>query len=264
MADVTLSIVNPQHGMRFFGSAASTIDLNGSIDHPDPGTLFYKWYSSLYNPDIETSEDAPKAALNWPDHAYQLDPLNVSPTFAVGSHTLTLTAKNIEGDSLNELQAVTEAGMTGGPPTDGANPNPCIIHVFVATIVMPDDVAPPLLFYKDTTIALEAQAPLKWAESDYQSINRIRFRWRFVPEAGGDAYGLPPLDASDAEIEAFQQDLEFHYDDERKLAFVRYSGGLPNAIPVGNYTLYLRVEDKQTQHDGDEDTVAVRIDETAP
>jgi hypothetical protein len=255
MSTVTLAILNPAHNALIVGpAAAAAVQLQGQVTDSAPATLFYKWYDSLYSPaGISSAADAPKAALNFPNHGPAALNFPVPASLAIGSHTITLTAKDVEGDSLAEVESVQEAGMAGGPAADNVA-SPCVIHVLVATMLAPAISGPvPTLGKAGST--LEAQAPLKWSDANYQAVNRVRFRWRFEPPGGGaPVAGLPPLAAGEAAIAQFQQQLHFGPPDGGHLVpFVRYQGPLPAELVVGNsYRLVLRVEDTNPPHTGHE------------
>lgn len=265
MGTVALQIQSPVHQATFVGAAANAINLQGMLPQPAPVPLFYKWYSSLHTPTgITSPADAPKAALNWPNHSQ----LTLTVALAVGSHTITLAAKDREGESLADVQAVQHAGFAGGP-VDAEQP--CIIHVFKANIIQPAGAPSPLPLNKGNS-TLMAQAPLKWGkqneqgvivrDEDYHAINRIRYRWRFEPAGGGAPLaGLPALGADENAIAAFQQSLHFHpADEDHPAPFVSYQGALPAALqPNTNYRLVLRVEDIQSPHIGEEASILIRV-----
>ena len=258
MTSIPLTITHPAHDALLTGSAAN-LTLQGSVDHANSAALFYKWYSSLNNPaGIVGPEDAPKAALNWPNHGPAA--LSFATSLAVGSHTLTLAAKDVEGETQAELKTVLLAGIAGGPAAEGVT-NPCVVHVFIAEMLLPDPGGPVPDLSRAESL-LEAVAPFKWDAAEYQAVNRIRFRWRFEPVGGGTPVaGLPALDADEAAIAQFQQQLHFGLpDDDHAVPFVRYQGALPVALALNQtYRLVLRVEDTNPPHPGHEVFRNVRI-----
>src|SRR5919107_3601042 len=118
MGVVSLEILEPQHGQQFFGPTQSTVTLRGRVISTGHGTLYYRWYGGQ------------DGALGEP--SVSLSPL--TSLFKVGSHVLTLTAKDRSGDSLTALQEVREAGMAGGTPEPGVTA-PCVVHLFIAEMV---------------------------------------------------------------------------------------------------------------------------------
>ncbi len=259
MATVELHITNPSHNSVLSGPAQASLTLSGTTTHPNPTALFYKWYSSLYNPaGIASAADAPKAALNFPNHG--VSALNFSASLAVGTHVLTLTAKDVEGEALADAQSVTLAGMAGGPAVPGAA-EPCLVHVCLAKLLTPSPVGPPPDLSKggDT---IEVEAPLKWDKTDYQQANRLRFIFRFDPPGGGiPVAAIPALGSTDQQIAQFQSSLVFSQPDgSHPVTYLRYSGALPAALVVGSqYRLVARVEDSFPPHDGHETFRIVRI-----
>jgi hypothetical protein len=196
--------------------------------------------------------------MNYPNHG--VSALAFATSLAVGTHVLTLTAKDIEGESLADAQSVTLAGMTGGPAVSGAV-EPCLAHVCLANLLTPSPSGPvPDISIAGTTI--EVEAPLKWDQSDYQALNRLRFLFRFDPSSGGDAVaGIPALGSSDQQIAQFQATLSFNQPDGgHTVTYLRYTGALPGALVIGTqYRLVVRVEDSQAPHSGHETFRIVRI-----
>src|SRR5829696_101030 len=236
MGEVSLAFLEPKEQDRMrIGPTQSTVTLRGSVTPAGHGTLYYKWYSGI------------SGELNAPSQ--DLSPLTT--TLSVGSHVLTFTAKDRPGDALPDLQAVREAGMTGGPPEAGVTA-PCVVHVFIADLVEPP--AGGTLDRNNST--LSAVAPKQWCKlkdpkdinsgyvlnDDYHKVNKIRYRWHFQPS------GLPEGRAS-AYLVTTKEHLVFdRHPKESDLMIVRYVGPLPQPLPdgsknVGSYTLTLRVEE---------------------
>jgi hypothetical protein len=249
MGVVKLSIVEPQHGQSFQGAETSNVRLRGELRSSGHGTLYYRWYSSL------------AGALNGASDS----PFDLMKPLAVGSHVLTFTTKDVQGDGLDDIQAVQDAGMAGGPPKPGVEA-PCVAHVFVATMVEPPD-----LETASTTLnrgggrSLTAVAPSQWGTKnpttgayernlDYHEVNRIRYRWRFQPSG-------PPENRAGGQFVLSEQQLVFG---PGKTAsdpmVVRYQGPLPPGLGAGNYTLTLRVEDKDDPTIGHEVSRAVVLE----
>jgi hypothetical protein len=239
MGEVSLAILEPKIDERMrVGPAQAAMTLLGTLLRGGHGTLYYKWYSGIDGELDEASQG-----------------LSLPTTLSVGSHVLTLTAKDKPGDALADLEKVREAGMTGGPPEDGVEA-PCVVHVFIAEMVEP--LAGASLDRTGST--LSAVAPKQWCKlkdpndvnsgyelnNDYHKVNKIRYRWRFEPS------GLPAGRVS-ADLVPAKEDLEFlPHPTESDLTIVRYSGPLPEQLlvplpdgseNVGGYTLTLRVEE---------------------
>jgi hypothetical protein len=228
MGVVQLAIVAPQTGQHFEGAHASSVRLRGELRSSGHGTLYYRWYSSLAD------------ALNGASD----NPFDFTKSLAVGSHVLTFTTKDVPGDTLADIEAVEHAGMAGGPPKDGVEA-PCVVHVFVANIVAPEE-GETLSKANDT---LTAVAPSQWGtlntttgayelNPDYHEVNKIHYRWIFQPSG-------PPENRGDGELEPGEDDLVFGPGpEEDDPMVVSYQGSLPSSLDTGAYTLTLRVEDK--------------------
>jgi hypothetical protein len=227
MAVVTLAIVEPRDGQRFRGAEASSVRLRGELRSTGHGTLYYRWYSSL------------AGALN----ASSDNPFDFTKPLPVGSHILTFTTKDKQGDALADIQAVQDAGMTGGPPEPGVE-SPCVVHAFIAAIVEP---APNATLNRASS-TLMAVAPSQWGRRigtsnvyeqnpDYHAVNKIRYRWRFQPSGA-------PEGSSGGDLVPSAEQLTFApHPTDSGLMIVRYTGPLPAGLGTGNYTLALRVEE---------------------
>jgi len=229
MGVVSLEILEPQNGQKFFGPAQSNVTLRGSVLSTGHGTLFYRWYGGQ------------DGALGAP--STNLSPL--TPSLKVGSHVLTFTTKDRSGDSLTDLQEVREAGMAGGTPEPGVAA-PCVVHVFIAEMVGLS-TGQNLSRANSTLLAV---APKQWGKfidpnnpglgyemnSDYHKVNKIRYRWRFRPSG-------PPEGRASRDL-VRSKELSFGPDPNNPdLLVVRYEGPLPAGLGTGNYTLALRVEE---------------------
>lgn len=241
MSTVELAIVEPQDERRFLGAEASIVRFRGRLDSSGHGDLYYKWYSSLADVLNRASDN----------------PLDFTKPLAIGSHTLTFTAKDVPGDSLSDLQAVRHAGMAGGPPEDGVEA-PCVVHVLVAGIVAPAEGAS----LSKSNSTLVAMAPSQWGKKnaatglyernlEYHKVNKIRFRWRFQPSG-------PPEDRVGGELRPDEEQLTFGPGaGASDPMVVSYTGPLPTALGTGTYTLTLRVEDMDDPARGHETSLAV-------
>ncbi len=226
-----LKIDEPLHGQRFQGTAeAASVKLGGSVLSTGHGPLFFRWYSGVAGEMNEASVSA----------------LDMEKPLAVGSHVLTLTAKDVQGDALEDIEAVKEAGMTGGPPEQEVEA-PCVVHVFVAEVFEPSAGQQ----LSRTGGILSAVAPKQWGKlvdpqdpsrgyvrnDDYHKVNGIRYRWRFQPS------GLPE-GRDDGDLILSKEQLSFGpRSQSSNVMIVRYNGPLPEGLDPGNYTLTLRVEE---------------------
>jgi hypothetical protein len=256
MGTVKLAIIEPQNRQRFGGAGIPSVRLRGELHSSGHGTLYYRWYSSL--------ADALNNALD--------DPFDFTKPLGVGSHVLTFTTKDVQGDTLADIKAVQHAGVAGGPPKPGVEA-PCVVHVFVATMVEPPDLAT-----ASTTLnrggggSLTAVAPSQWGTKntmtgtyernpDYHEVNKIRYRWRFQPSgppedrAGGELVfkpsGLPEDRPGELVLNEEQMVFGPGATDNDPMV-VRYQGSLPSGLGVGKYTLTLRVEDRDEPTKGHE------------
>lgn len=242
MSEVKLKIIEPAQAesSRVGSAQANAVQLRGQVLSSGHRPLFFKWYSNLKG-DTEGVVGTTQ---------------NVTAALKVGSHVVMFTAKDIQGDTPANLQAVQDSGMTGGAPPDA--PAPCLIHVYLARMLTPLPTgATPTLSKANST--LEAEAPSQWGKSnvtppappyvlnlDYHRTNRVRYRWVF--RSGTTQVG-----------ELIPQQLTFDIKGDGT-PFVRYQGALPGALVVGTtYTLALRVEDKNNPTVGDEVSRPVTI-----
>ena len=210
MGVVQLAITKPADGAVF---VAEDVPLAGRVDSTPSGPLFYAWYSSLHvAPDPVTD-----SALHRPS-----DPAaEVKKTLEVGTHVLTFTAKDVTGESQAAIEAVTEAGLAGGPP---GTPSPCLVTVLAATLLQP--TAPNTVLSK-AGATLAAKAPVNWNQPDYQANNRVGYVFTFT--SGSTTTSFTPS--------------ALVFEGSPAPPKVRYTGPLPANLPVGNYQLKARVVD---------------------
>jgi hypothetical protein len=210
MGVVSLEILEPQNGKQFFGPAQSTVTLRGSVISTGHGTLFYRWYGGQ-----DGALGAPSANLS---------PL--TPSLKVGSHVLTLTAKDRSGDSLADLKEVREAGMVGGTPEPGVDA-PCRANSTLLAVA-------PKQWWK----YIDPNNPALGFElnGDYHKVNKIRYRWRFRPSG-------PPEGRANGDLVRSKELAFGPHPNNADLFVVRYGGPLPAGLGTGNYTLALRVEE---------------------
>lgn len=240
---LTLEITEPKHGTVFMGNAPVTF--KGRLVGSAPGPVFYKWYL--------------------PDGVDTYTSAQVTAALGTGTHLITFTAKDVPTDSKDDLAKAKLVLMTGGGPDLDT---PCVIHVLYAQMIW-SSAAPYRL--SKAGARLQALAAGKWGRKnnggydvdvDYQKINRLRYRWRFTPQ------GDPPNRKSGEIVPEDKTPLPFAVVDDAndikdgqpvKKAVVYYQGALPADLSPGNYTLTLRVEDRQDSSKGHEVSQMVEI-----
>jgi hypothetical protein len=266
MGIVTLEITRPRDGQRFVDP--QPVRLRGRVVSDPAGTegpLHFRWYSSLQagasdepDPDIDSAQDAP---LNGAAD----DPLDFERVLWLGTHVLTLTAKDVPGDEQEDLEAVTRAGITGGPDPDAS---PCVVTVLHADILElePEPARPrPVLA---GAVTLTARAPARWGEdvsqpdeppryepdAGYHERNTVGYRWELVPDGTHQ-----PAETWEAGVDELEFDL-----DERGGAGqtgpprVRLQRELPAGLS-GRHTLVLSVFDT-SDPEGPRSTVSMEVD----
>lgn len=247
MAIVSLEIRQPRHGQRFVDP--QPIQLSGRVV-ADPGAgegpLHLRWYSSLQagatdepNPVVDGAGDAP---LNGSDD----DPLRFARLLQLGTHVLTLSAKDVPGDGEEDLRSVTRSGVAGGRGPPG---NPCVVTILHADILEPegDEHQPRPVLSGEVT--LTARAPARWGkdisgedepprygpDTDYHEHNAVGYRWELVADGGRE-----PAVRWEAEAD----ELEFDPGNaaDGRPPGVRLRRELPGGL-AGPHTLVLQVFD---------------------
>jgi len=239
MGVVGLEILEPKNGANVVGTRS--VRMLGRVTTPVRGTLFFKWFSSLAPQPPDANNDT---SLNRANTAA----LDFTPTLLAGSQVITFTARDVAGDAPEQLKAVREAGMAGGPPVVPPPPKappPCVIHVLFAEFTKPAEGAA----LGKAGALLEWKVPSVWEDAEYQSkINRLRYRWRFEPT------GLP---ANRVAADFVPASPAFVKDE----SVLRHQGALPAAlVPGSTYMLRLRVErrdDPAVFHDSAARTVTI-------
>jgi hypothetical protein len=249
MSAVELTIVEPQNGAVFSQGETQVrmVGQAGELPTELAGVnLFYRWYSSLF-PSQENRYSIHEDALSDPS-------LPFDAPLGVGSHAITLAASDHEEETKEAQNATSHGGVAGGSEGE----TQCVLHLFRAALLSPK---PPntTLNRASTTLQLDAEAPLQWGRKkagssnvfepnpDYHGINRIRYRWRFTPnpQDGRAAADLvPPVEA-------------LTFVPPGTMPLVRFAGPLPSVLGTGNYTLTLRVEDKNDPNVGHQTSQAV-------
>lgn len=249
---VELEIFQPRHGQRFV--APALVRLRGRIAADPEGTggaapLHLKWYSSLQAGASDGPEGEVEGAEDAPINGSEDDPRDFTRRLRIGTHVLTLSAKDVPGDSPDDLAEVTRAGLVGG-----ADDDPCVVTVLDAQILELEAGVgglPPVL---SGTVTLAALAPARWGadvtadgdnepvyvpDPDYHQHNTVGYRWELVADSAQE----PAL-----RWEADVDDLQFDLDDPGESLRegpprVRLQRTLPEDLSSGPYTLVLRVVD---------------------
>lgn len=272
MAFVELNIIEPENNQPFEGSP--TVRFTGEIvkmpSQVEGVTLYYRWYSSLYEPQLNENNKPDYFSIERnvqlrPDETFFWQP-------GPGSHAITFAVTDRAGEILGDLQAVCHAGVTGGSPDEGQ----CLIHVFKAILLPPEGGL--LNPVQRDNLFLIAEAPFGWAKpkpetdpieyelnSDYHAYNRLRYRWEFIPKGSGSVretlvYLPSPEELSFGRYSTVNRNIEPTSVED--VMVVYYKPDYPNSV-VGEYTLKLHVEDKNTLEEigHHEDFVDITIQE---
>jgi hypothetical protein len=247
MSAVALTIVQPQNGA-VFAQGQSQVRMVGRVgDLPAELAgvqLYYRWYSSLF----------PSQEDRYSIHANALEDPSVpfDAPLGLGTQAIILAASDQAAETKDAQNTSRHGGVAGGLK----GKTQCLIHLFKATLVAPPPNA--TLNRTSTTIQLDAEAPLLWwtkkpgdadlyeIDTDYHEINRIRYRWRFTPnpaDGRAEADLVPSVEALTRPTGTASR--------------VRYTGPPPSGLGTGNYTLTLRVEDKNDPNVGHQTSQAV-------
>ena len=168
---VELTITEPIHDTVV--RIGTPVSLRGVGPAPEPGGgLHYRWWSSLPTSPAPTLPDPPGV-----DDFPIAKALVAETRLSIGSHVLTLSAKDRPGDDEAALEQVRHVGMTGGAPP-GAEA-PCVVHVVGATLLLPPGGI------VSRSVGVAAVAPPIWAEATYQKVNALVYRWTFRPQPAG-------------------------------------------------------------------------------
>lgn len=248
MAVVALKITEPAHDSGFFGSGE--VLFRGAVAAMPPElkgvAMYYRWYSSLF-PAEKGRYSMNPAALADPAGPYEGD-------LGPGSQAITLAVFDRPGESDADLEAVAHGGMTGGSDGDGQ----CVIHVFIAAILVPADGA----VVSRAGAVLEARAPVLWGKwnkdagrfepnADYHALNRLRYRWEFRPLG-------PPPGRRIVNFTPADEAYSFIPEEDPGLTRIQHAGPLPPGLN-GQYTLVLHVEDSREILGGDTMSIRVRV-----
>jgi hypothetical protein len=237
MAFVQLKIVEPTDGLPVVGSDA-VVFRGEVVTMPDAArgrTLYYRWYSSLYEPVWDDPGHPDYYAIDRNRQSRPDEPFTWRP--GVGSHVITFAVSDRETETREDFEAIEHGGVTGGDEGEDR----CLLHVFLAELLVP---APPsgvvsLSGSADSNgFALVARAPSQWANDRYQEHNRLGYRFLFDPIGPPAGRGFVPLlpQADQLEFTRFGAD---------SVPAVGYSAPLPGTLWLGSqYLLTLFVEDK--------------------
>jgi len=238
MSAVQLEIVAPTHNTSFVDQP--TVTFRGAVtDMPDELvglTLHYRWYSSLF-PGDKDRYSMNEPALTNPESPF-------SDQLGLGTHTITFAVTDQAGETEADLEAVQHGGVTGGSEGDTA----CIIHVFRANLITPTEGT--------AVTILEAEAPALWGKpseddpnifdlnEDYHALNRLQYRWEFVPVGEPTNRSL---------VNVTPDPAEYEFDPEPATATVPVIRFVAADLPAqltGTYNLTLHVEDKDGEFPG--------------
>jgi len=247
MSAIELTIVQPQNGA-VFSQGETQVRMVGQVGELPPElvgvNLFYRWYSSLF-PSQKDRYSINANALGNPAAPFDT-PLGV------GSHVISLAASDQAAEIESAQNATHHGGVAGGPLGE----KQCVIHLLRANLVAPK---PPNATLSRGGSTLDAEAPLQWGRKkvdttndfepnpEYHGLNRLRYRWRFSPS--------PADGRATADLVPSVETLTFV--PPGTMPLVRYTGPLPSGLGTGNYTLTLRVEDKNNQSVGHQTSQAV-------
>lgn len=230
MADPVLRILQPANGAKIAGTG--DVRLQAQLQSGSATGLFFKWYSTL-----NAAASSAHPELNAADHSAAK--LDWTTPLDVGTHVISLSATDRDGNDLPSIKGVTRAGSTGGAPVP-ANPAPCVVHRLWATLKTPAANGATL---SRASSLIEARAPSRWAkkdtignyvmDTDYHQLNGIRYRFRFEPSGAPDP-------SKTAEVIPSANALTFFIADSTP--YVRWSGALPGNLANGPYVLTLFVE----------------------
>ena len=247
MSAVELTIVQPPNGTVFFHGETQVrmVGQVGELPAELVGVdLYYRWYSSLF-PSQKDRYSINANALSNPATPFDAP-------IGVGSHVISLAASDQDKETESAQNATRHGGVAGGSQGE----KQCVIHLLRATLLAPK---PPNTTLNRAGSTLDAEAPLQWGRKkagaanvfepnpDYHGINRIRYRWRFSPS--------PADGRAAADLVPSVETLTFV--PPGTMPLVRYTGPLPTGLGTGNYTLTLRVEDKNDPNVGHQSSQAV-------
>lgn len=274
MAFVKLNIIEPINNLAFEGMGAVGF-LGEVVEMPDEvqsELLYYRWYSSLYEPEWSDPENPDYFSIerNVQNHADE----EFTWLLDIGSHAITFAVSDRSTETKDDLMIIEHGGVTGGAEE---GPGQCLVHVFKATLLDPEG---DLNNLPSGDLRLIAQAPAAWGKpipetdqfevnEDYHAYNRLRYRWEIIPDdaaAQGFEYALEPEDMDFGFYSDFNQDIEPTTEDDPNPDDVFVICFEPpvedlNLLSDGGYTLSLHVEDKlQGENIGhDENSIHVTI-----
>lgn len=235
MSAVELKIVEPIHNSGFIGN--EQVACRGEITRLPAELLvvplYFRWYSSLF---AAPAGEMDRYSVNATAKLRAEDAFLFTP--GVGTQVICLAASDRPGETAADQEATQHGGIAGGSEGEGK----CVIHVFRANLIAPTNGA----IISQTSAILAAEAPTQWGSPDYHKLNRLQYRWEFVPL--GAPAGRERVD--------FIPDVEF--DEESEPVSIRYEGPMPSTLN-GAYTLTLHVEDKAAVLEGDQHSIGVTV-----
>lgn len=223
MAFIKLGIETPNNDAAFTGIPTVTFQGRTMVPAELPTVpLYYRWYSSLNTDVREEKYSMNNNALTAAEEVY------TQPGMGMGSHVITFAVSDRQGETDDDFNRIQHGGVTGGLIGE----HPCVIHIFKANIISPQDGGN----VSRTSLVLKAEAPWAWSDPEYQKYNRLCYRW--VLEPMGDPVGRPTV----ASTKLGKDQLVF--DNNSNIVSYPFSPLLP-ATATGQYRISLFVVDKE-------------------
>lgn len=241
MAFVELTITEPENNLPLEG--VQSLDFTGAVvtmpEEAQSLTLYYRWYSSLYEPELNEDMEPYYFSIEQNAQTQADDVFTWMP--GIGTHAITFAVSDQAGETLDDFKAIEHSGVTGGAEEGEGQ---CLVHVFVAVPLAPQGDITSL---PRTELRLIAEAPAAWGSpipetapvvyevnEDYHAYNRLRYRWRFEPT--GAPSGRPS-------VELVPDPQELGFDPSVEPVRVTFQPGLAATVN-GNYRIVLYVEDR--------------------
>lgn len=258
MAYVELAIVSPEnnHALQGGQTARFTGELVNLPNEVLGQPLYYRWYSSLYEPKLDADNKPYYFSIEQNVQTRADQEFTWAP--GIGSHAITFAVTDRPGEGKDDLQAILHGGVAGGA-SEGDSQR--LLHVFWAVPLPPEGDLGAL---PANNLRLIGAAPAAWGtpksnttpvefelNRDYHAYNRLRYRWEVIPDdpnARSFEY-TPPAD-----------ELDFGFYSTFNPAIQPTTKEKPNPLDVyvvhwrppasdldvldGGYFLVLHVEDK--------------------
>ncbi len=266
MAFVELTITEPENNLPLEG--VQSLDFTGAVvtmpEEAQSLTLYYRWYSSLYEPELNEDMEPYYFSIEQNAQTQADDVFTWMP--GIGTHAITFAVSDQAGETLDDFKAIEHSGVTGGAEEGEGQ---CLVHVFVAVPLAPQGDITSL---PRTELRLIAEAPAAWGSpipetapvvyevnEDYHAYNRLRYRWELIPDdPTADAFEYP---RDLPEGMSFPEDMDFNRYSYFNADIEPTTVDTPNPLDVfvvhfqpplehlnllsGGYTIVLHVEDIQ-------------------